>query len=76
MHSCPICKNGELKPGVVTVTLERDSSIVLLKNVPAKVCDNCASYFLDSQTTRRVLEKGENSFKNGAELEVLQLQAA
>lgn len=76
MNSCPICKNGALQPGAVTVTLERDGSIVLLKNVPAKVCDNCASYFLDSQTTRRVLEKGENSLKNGAELEVLQLQAA
>jgi len=76
MHICPICKNGELKLGAVTVTLERDGSIVLLKNVPAKVCNNCASYFLDSQTTRRVLEKGENSLKNGAELEVLQLQAA
>lgn len=76
MHTCPICKNGDLKPGAVTVTLERDGAIVLLKNVPAKVCDNCTSYFLDSQTTRRVLEKGENSLKNGAELEVLQLQAA
>ncbi len=76
MSICPICKNGALQPGNVTVTLERGGSIVLLKNVPAKVCDNCASYFLDSQTTRRVLEKGENSLRNGAELEVLQLQAA
>jgi YgiT-type zinc finger domain-containing protein len=76
MHNCPICKNGELEPGTVTVTLERDASIVLLKKVPAKVCNNCSSYFLDSLTTRLVLQKGEASFKNGAELEVLQLQAA
>lgn len=76
MYACPICKNGELEPGTVTVTLERDEAIVLLKKVPAKVCNNCASYFLDSITTRLVLQKAEVSFKNGAELEVLQLQAA
>ena len=76
MNTCPICKNGELRPGAATVTLERNGSIVLLKNAPAKVCDNCASYFLDSQTTRRVLEKSEISLKNGAELEVLQLHEA
>jgi len=76
MHTCPICKNGNLHPGVITVTLERDGSIVLLKRVPANVCDNCTSYFLDSVTVRLVLQKAEVSFQNGAELEVLQLQAA
>ena len=76
MQNCPICKYGELKSGLVTVTLERNSSIVLIKKVPASVCDNCASYFLDSETTRLVLQKAEKSIQNGAELEVLQMQAA
>lgn len=76
MQICAICKTGHLEPGTVTVTLERGSSIVLLKNVPAQVCDNCASYFLDAQTTRLVLQKAENSVQNGAELEVIQMQAA
>lgn len=76
MHTCPICKNGELQSGFVTITLERNDAIVLLKKVPARVCNNCASYFLDSITTRRVLQKAEESFRNGAELEVLKLQAA
>lgn len=76
MHHCSICKSGELGSGKVTVTLERDGSIVLLKNVQAQVCNNCASYFLDPETTRTVLNKAENSIKNGAELEVIQMQAA
>jgi YgiT-type zinc finger domain-containing protein len=76
MHICPICKTGELLPGIATVTLERNESIVLLKKVPATVCNNCASYFLDGPTTRQVLQKAEISFQNGAELEVLQLKAA
>lgn len=76
MHTCSICKVGELKPGHVTVTLEKGVSIVLLKNVPAQVCNNCSSYFLDATMTRIVLQKAENSIKNGAELEVIQMQAA
>jgi YgiT-type zinc finger domain-containing protein len=76
MHYCSICKTGELEPGKVTVTLERGGSIVLLKNVVAQVCNNCSSYFLDPETTRTVLHKAENSVKNGAELEVIQMQAA
>lgn len=76
MQNCPICKTGELNPGHVVVTLERDGSIVLFKNVPAQVCNNCASYFLDSNTTREVLKKAETSVQNGTELEVVQMKAA
>lgn len=76
MHLCSICKIGQLAPGAVTVTLERGASMVLLKKVPAQVCDNCSSYFLDAETTRLVLQKAENSVQNGAELEVIQMQAA
>ncbi len=76
MQNCPICKTGELGPGHVTVKLEGEGSIVLFKNVPAQVCNNCASYFLDSVTTREVLKKAENSVQNGAELEIFTMQAA
>ncbi len=73
MLNCSICKIGNLNPGHVTVTLQQGGSIVLLKNVPAQVCDNCSSYFLDPATTRIVLKKAENSVSNGAELEVIQM---
>lgn len=73
MHNCSICKIGELTTGKVTVTLERDGSILLLKNVSAQICNNCSSYFLDPAMTRIVLQKAENSIKNGAELEVIQM---
>ena len=73
MQNCSICKIGELSSGKVTVTVERDGSIVLVKNVPAQVCNNCSSYFLDTAMTRRILEKTGNSVKNGAELEMIQM---
>jgi YgiT-type zinc finger domain-containing protein len=73
---CLICKNGHTAPGHVVVTLERDGRIVLLKNVPAQVCNNCSSYFLDAKTAHLVLKKAETAMENGAELEVLHLQEA
>lgn len=43
---CVICKTGETAPGKVTVTLQRDEATVLIKDVPAEVCDNCGEYYL------------------------------
>ncbi|OFY71399.1 MAG: hypothetical protein A3G23_04395 [Bacteroidetes bacterium RIFCSPLOWO2_12_FULL_37_12] len=68
--TCLICKSGTYKAGKVTVKLERGSSIVLIKETPAEVCDTCGNYLLDQKTTRAVLKHAKNSFKSGAELEV------
>lgn len=75
MRYCPICKEGSLVAGKTTVMLERDGSIVLLKYVPASVCDNCESYFLESATTREVLKTANRSIQNGTELEVVRMQS-
>jgi YgiT-type zinc finger domain-containing protein len=74
--NCLICKTGAYKTGKVTVKLERGSAIVLIKDVPAEVCDTWSNYLLEQKTTRGVLALAEKSFKNGAELEVISLKAA
>ncbi|AFL85058.1 YgiT-type zinc finger domain protein [Belliella baltica DSM 15883] len=73
---CSICKNGETASGFVTVTLERGGTIVLIKNVPADVCQNCNHYYLDAQTTKMILDKGQEAYDKGAELEVVKLNVA
>ncbi|MBN3898373.1 MAG: type II toxin-antitoxin system MqsA family antitoxin [Nostoc sp. NOS(2021)] len=72
---CVICKHGETKPGLVTVTLERDECIIVLKKVPAEICDNCGEYYLSDAVTEQVLEKAESAINNGAELEILRYAA-
>jgi YgiT-type zinc finger domain-containing protein len=73
---CSICKVGKTEPGHVTVTLEKGETIVLLKHVPAEVCQNCGHYYLDSETTAMVLQMGNEAVKKGAELEVVTLRVA
>ena len=72
---CVICKHGETKPGLVTVTLERGECIIVLKKVPAEICDNCGEYYLSDAVTEQVLEKAELAINNGAELEIIRYAA-
>lgn len=73
---CSICKSGQTQSGHVTVTLEKNETIVLLKNVPAEVCTNCGHYFLSEEMAKIVLEKGNEAYSKGAELEVVNMHVA
>ncbi|MFN6517911.1 MAG: type II toxin-antitoxin system MqsA family antitoxin [Nostoc sp. CreGUA01] len=64
MMKCVICQHGESKPGLVTVTLERDECIIVFKQVPAEICDSCDEYYLSDAVTEQVLEKAELAVKN------------
>ncbi|WP_392531392.1 type II toxin-antitoxin system MqsA family antitoxin [Nostoc sp. C117] len=71
MMKCVICQHGETKPALVTVTLEQDECIIVLKKVPAEICDNCGEYYLSDAVTEQVLEKADLAVNNGTELEII-----
>ena len=72
---CVICKTGETKPGLATVTLQRGETIVLIKDAPADVCQNCGEYYLNEAVTRKVYAQAEEAVKRHTELEVLRYAA-
>lgn len=72
---CVICKTGETAPGKVTVTLQRGDVTVLIKDVPAEVCDNCGEYYLSEEISQRVLQQAESAMGHNAELEILRFAA-
>jgi len=74
--TCPVCHQGELKPNKVTVTLERDVSTVVFKNVPAQVCDNCGEEYVDEAATQSLLETFEEAVRNGVVVDVRHFVAA
>jgi len=71
---CVICKNGETTKGKATVTLEHGDSIVVIKGVVASICNNCGEYYLDQETTKEVLQKANEAYKKGAEIEVINMR--
>lgn len=72
---CLICKMGETSAGNVTVTLQRGELTVLIKNVPAEVCENCGEYYLSDEITDKVLKQAQLSAANNAEVEILRFAA-
>lgn len=59
---CSICKTGVTHPGNTTVTLQRGVSVVIIRDVPAEICEDCGEYYLDEVTARRVYADAEQGF--------------
>lgn len=72
---CVICKQGETRAGEVTVTLQRGDTTIIIKNVPAEICENCGEYYLSEEVTDQVLSRAEEAVKSGAEVEILKFAA-
>ncbi len=72
---CVICRHGETKPGLVTVSLTRGETAVIIKAVPAEVCMTCGEYYLSDQTAEEIAHRAENAARNGAEVEILRFAA-
>jgi len=51
---CLVCKNGETRPGRTTETYELGTAVVVVRGIPAEVCDQCGEAYTDSQATRRL----------------------
>ena len=73
---CPICKKGETAPGSTTVTLERGGLTLVVKSVPAQVCENCGEAYVDEAATAQLLTAADAEARAGTEINVRHFQAA
>ena len=73
--TCVICKQGRTSDGTATVTLERGGSIIIIKEVPAEVCENCGEYYLSEATTGKIQAMAEQAVRQGAVVEILRYAA-
>ena len=73
---CVICKHGESQEGTTTVTLERGTSTIVFKDVPAQICDNCGEKYVDSAITKELLRKANELISNGTEVDIRKFQVA
>ncbi|HKK65504.1 MAG TPA: type II toxin-antitoxin system MqsA family antitoxin [Clostridia bacterium] len=73
--NCLICKTGKTQPGTTTITLERDTTVIVIKDVPAQVCDNCGEYYLSEEVSSRIYALAEEAVKRKVDVEVLHYAA-
>ncbi len=67
---CVICKHGETRPGTATITLTRNSTVLVVKGVPADVCANCGEEYVGEATTAHLLRTAEEAARAGVEVDV------
>jgi YgiT-type zinc finger domain-containing protein len=72
---CVVCRHGDTRPGHTTVTLQRGDTTVILKQVPAAICENCGEYYLSDEITAQVMARAEAAVRSGAEVEILRFAA-
>ncbi len=72
---CLICQHGETVQGETTVTLERANTTLVIKGVPAEVCENCGEAYVDEATTAVLLDEIKNASKLGVDVEVRRFAA-
>jgi YgiT-type zinc finger domain-containing protein len=70
MMECVIRKEGRTRGGTATVTLERGESTIVIKDVPADVCENCGEYYLSEEVARKVEKMAQQAIAHGALIEV------
>jgi YgiT-type zinc finger domain-containing protein len=73
---CVVCKRGETSPGTATVTLDRNGVTVVVRGVPAEVCEDCGEEYVDEGPARDLFETLNEAEARGVHLEVREFAAA
>ena len=73
---CVVCKQGETESGKATLTLERDGLTMVVKGVPARVCQNCGEEYIDDEIVEELLTTAEQEAAEGTQVDVREYRAA
>lgn len=74
--NCVICKNGQTRRAGITVSLDRGETTVVVRSVPAEVCENCGEEYVDEATTAQILRTADAAAQAGVKIEVRDYLAA
>ena len=69
-RTCVICHTGRQRHGETTRTLERGDVTIVVRHVPAEVCDNCREAYLEEDVVRELLQIFEQAIAAGVKTEV------
>jgi YgiT-type zinc finger domain-containing protein len=51
---CLVCKHNHFTNGTTILPIERGKAILLITDIPARVCENCGETYLDEETAQDV----------------------
>jgi len=53
---CLVCKHNRFKKGTTILPIERGKAILLITDIPARVCTNCGEPYLNEETAQDIQE--------------------
>ena len=68
--TCVICKHGETKSGTTRIAVERGPTVLVVRGVPAQVCDNCGEAYLNADAVDRLQQMLAVAAQGGVQVEV------
>ncbi|MDD1730002.1 MAG: type II toxin-antitoxin system MqsA family antitoxin [Methanospirillum sp.] len=71
---CAMCKRGDTKPGVTSVLLTRDDFTLVMRDVPAEICEICGEDYIDGKVAKSLYHMAEEIQNQGTLLDVRKYQ--
>ena len=73
---CVLCHNGETNPGTADKAFSYDGMTLVIKDVPAEICENCGERYFDADVTRELLRTARAAAAEGVVVDVRRYVAA
>jgi YgiT-type zinc finger domain-containing protein len=51
---CPVCHGGRKQSGITTFTVELGFGVVVVRDVPAQVCESCGTDWLEDSVAEKL----------------------
>lgn len=58
---CLVCKHNRFKNGTTVLPIERGNAILLITDIPARVCENCGETYIEEETAQDVQDLAEET---------------
>ena len=68
--NCPVCK-GAVKRGTTNFPVELSGGFLIVKNVPADICDQCGEVFIPDDVAAALEKTVEAARRSKAEIEIV-----
>ena len=67
---CPVC-GGLQVPGTTTFTVDLGTGVVVVREVPALVCDQCGEKWISAKIASQLEKMVNSARRKGAQVEIL-----
>ena len=74
--NCIVCKKGSTRLEKVTVSIDKNDTVVVIRDVPAQVCSTCGEEYINATTMKDIERLVKTAQKAGMSIAIQQFHAA